>query len=75
MTVAVVPAVVTAEQFVQVNAKLALNQSFAARNNKAHKYLLRALVSCGHCLQACHGRCLPHNLRYYLCTGKARAFQ
>lgn len=75
VTVAVVPAVISAEQFAQAKAKLAQNQSFAARNNKAHTYLLRALVSCGHCLRACQGRCAPSDLRYYLCSGKAPALQ
>ncbi len=73
--VAAVPAVITVEQFAQAKAKLAQNQSFATRNNKAHSYLLRALVSCGHCLRACQGRCAPHNLRYYLCTSKAPSIQ
>jgi len=73
--VANVPAVITAEQFAQAKAKLAENQSFATRNNKAHTYLLRALVSCGHCLRACQGRCASHNLRYYLCSGKVAAIQ
>lgn len=55
-----------------MKVKLARNQSFAARNNKTHHYLLRALVSCGQCRMACQARCVqPHNL-YYICTGKAR---
>jgi site-specific DNA recombinase len=75
IAVAAVPAVITVEQAAQAKTKLAKNQSFAARNNKAHTYLLRALVSCGHCQCACQGRCLPRALRYYLCSGKARALQ
>lgn len=59
ITVAAMPAVITVEQFAQAKAKLAQNQSFAARNNKAHSYLLRALVSCGHCLLACVPGTLP----------------
>jgi len=73
--VAAVPAVITVEQYAQAKAKLAQNRSFATRNNKAHTYLLRALVSCGHCLSACQGRGLPHEKRYYLCSGKVRALQ
>jgi len=72
IAVAPVPAIVTAEGFAQVKVKLAQNQSFAARNNKTHQYLLRALVSCGQCRMACQARCVqPHHL-YYICTGKAR---
>src|SRR3954452_6327401 len=39
--------------FDEVQAKLATNRSFARRNNTAHQYLLRALVSCVHCGLAC----------------------
>jgi site-specific DNA recombinase len=55
--VATVPAVMTAAQFAQAKAKLAENQSFATRNNKAPTSLLRALVSGGHGLRACQGPC------------------
>jgi site-specific DNA recombinase len=48
-----IPALVTPELFEQVQAKLATNQQFARRNNRAHDYLLRALVSCGCCRLAC----------------------
>jgi site-specific DNA recombinase len=65
--VATIPAIVTQEQFDQVQAKLAQNQSFASRNNTAHQYLLRALVSCGRCLLACTAR-----QRYYVCNGKSQ---
>ena len=76
MAVAPVPTVITDEQFAQAKAKLAQNQSFATRNNKAHQYLLRALVSCGQCQLACQARCAqPHALLYYICTGKARTLQ
>ena len=51
-----VPAVVSQEQFDEVQAKLATNRAFARRNNTAHQYLLRALVSCGCCGLACTGR-------------------
>src|SRR5262249_40405924 len=47
--VAPIPALVSPEQFERVQAKLARNQQFARRNNTAHDYLLRALVSCGVC--------------------------
>jgi site-specific DNA recombinase len=71
--VGAVPAVVTREQFDRVQAKLAANASFAARNNKVGTYLLRALVSCGRCGLACMARRLPPRNSYYVCTGKTQA--
>jgi site-specific DNA recombinase len=73
IVVGTVPAVVTHEQFEQVQAKLAQNQSFARRNNTAHQYLLRVLVSCGHCRLACTAR--TENVRngYYVCNGKGQS--
>jgi site-specific DNA recombinase len=68
--VASIPAIVSQEQFDRVQAKLAQNRQFARRNNTAHPYLLRALVSCGLCGLACLGRCLPAGHRYYCCRGK-----
>jgi site-specific DNA recombinase len=74
--VATIPALVTQEQFNLVQAKLAQNKSFAKRNNKAHQYLLRALVSCGMCQLSCFGRTVPKSdHRYYICSGKDRAEQ
>ena len=70
ITVASIPAIVTQEQFDRVQDKLAQNRQFARRNNTAHAYLLRALVSCGVCGLACLGRCLPSGYRYYCCRGK-----
>jgi site-specific DNA recombinase len=68
--VAAIPAIVSQEQFDRVQARLAQNRQFARRNNTAHPYLLRALVSCGVCGLACLGRCLPAGHRYYCCRGK-----
>jgi site-specific DNA recombinase len=45
--------VVTQEQFDRVQDRLAQNQQFARRNNTAHPYLLRALVSCAVCGLGC----------------------
>jgi site-specific DNA recombinase len=42
-----IPPLVTQERFEQVQAKLKTNSQFARRNNRAHTYLLRALVRCG----------------------------
>jgi site-specific DNA recombinase len=69
--VATIPAMVSQEPFAQVQAKLALNQQRAARHNKTHAYLLRALVSCGIC-QACGmARTTNGGLRYAVCRTKA----
>lgn len=69
-----VPAIVSQEQFDLVQSKLSKNQLFARRNNTAHDYLLRALVSCGHCQLACIGRTLANSsYSYYVCSGKVKA--
>jgi len=73
--VARVPAVITPEEFAQVQAKLQRNQKFARRNNKTHDYLLRALVSCGHCLLACSGVHNQAGYTYYICSGKREPVQ
>jgi site-specific DNA recombinase len=75
LNVAPIPALVSQEQFDHVQAKLALNRQFARRHNTAHRYLLRALVSCGHCRLACMGRRAHPGYDYYLCRGKAPAIQ
>ena len=62
-----VPALITDEEFERVQAKLALNKKHAARNNKAHQYLLRALVSCGACQSACISRTTNGGHSYYAC--------
>lgn len=71
--VAKIPALVSEEQFERVQARLAVNRRFAQRNNKAHPYLLRGLVSCGRCGLACLARTTSHGYRYYSCTGKLPA--
>jgi site-specific DNA recombinase len=68
--VATIPAIISQTSYDQVQAKLAHNQQFARRNNTAHDYLLRALVSCGVCNLACTGRGRVQ-YRYYVCRGKA----
>jgi site-specific DNA recombinase len=72
IAVAQIPALVSAEQFALAHAKLAQNQSFASRHNTTHTYLLRALVSCGHCQLACTARSLKPHHAYYVCSGKAK---
>lgn len=69
-----IPAIVTKQQFDLVQVKLARNQAFARRNNTAHKYLLRALVSCGICKLSCLARMVRPN-KYYTCSGKVKAVQ
>jgi site-specific DNA recombinase len=74
--VAQVPAVVSQEQFDLVAQKLSKNRSFARRNNKTNEHLLRALVSCGECMQASiavaktFGKNNDRKHRYYVCSGK-----
>jgi site-specific DNA recombinase len=65
--VAAVPRIVSQARFEQAQAKLALNKKQAARNNKEHPYLLRALVSCGLCQSACLARTTPQGHSYYMC--------
>src|SRR6195952_5054374 len=69
--VAEIPPLVSQEQFDRVQARLASNRRFAQRNNKAHPYLLRNLVSCGLCGLTCLARATVQRHRYYSCTGKA----
>jgi site-specific DNA recombinase len=71
--VATIPALVSEEQFETAQRRLAQNRSFAQRNNTQHRYLLRALVSCGVCQAACTGRHVQGGYRYYVCSGKAKA--
>src|SRR5205807_2179659 len=65
-----VPAIVTSETFEQVQQKLAKNVQGASRNNTCHDYLLRALVSCGHCKLSATGRAVHPGYQYYLCRGR-----
>jgi site-specific DNA recombinase len=58
---------VSQEVFERVQAKLALNKQRASRNNTAHHYLLRALVSCGVWQSACIARTTKHGHSYYRC--------
>ncbi len=65
-----VPALVTEEVFAQVQEKLSQNQRTARRNNTQNQYLLRALVSCGHCRLSARGRTLNGSYHYYVCHGR-----
>jgi site-specific DNA recombinase len=68
-----VPPIVTPEQFAQVQEKLRQNQKWSSRNNTARQYLLRALVSCGHCRLAAFARGGKSSYSYYVCNGRNAA--
>ena len=72
IAVATVPAIITREQFERAQERLAYNQRMAPRNNRVHDYLLRGLVSCGHCRQACAGRHVWRGYDYYVCRTRTR---
>jgi site-specific DNA recombinase len=65
-----VPAIVSQEDFDQVQTKIAHNQQGAPRNNKINQYLLRGLVSCGKCRLSTTARTLPYGHQYYVCRGR-----
>jgi site-specific DNA recombinase len=58
---------VSGEWFELARARLARNRETARRNARGDRYLLRGLVSCGHCRRGCVGRRLPPAYDYYLC--------
>jgi site-specific DNA recombinase len=68
-----VPPIVTPEAFAQVQKKLQQNQKFSSCNNTAWQYLLRALVSCGHCQLAASARGGKSSYAYYVCNGRNKA--
>ena len=70
-----VPAIVSQEAFDVAQARLDQNKQMARRNNDAHDYLLRGLVSCGQCRLACTGRNLHPGYPYYVCRGRTDALR
>ena len=71
-----VPAIVEQAVFEQVQNKLAQNQQGAARNNKRHQYVLRALVSCGKCRLSTAARTMADpQYAYYVCRGRTDALR
>lgn len=56
-----VPALVSREQFELAQVRLNQNKQLARRNNNAHDYLLRGLVSCGQCRRNATGRMVHPN--------------
>jgi site-specific DNA recombinase len=73
IAVAPVPAIVDREQFERAQERLAYNQRMAPRNNRVHDYLLRGLVSCGHCRRACAGRHVWRGYDYYVCQTRTQS--
>lgn len=67
-----VPAIVSVDQFDQVQARLAYNRQMARRHNTQHDYLLRGLISCGQCRLTCTARRVSKYF-YYVCVGKTTA--
>jgi site-specific DNA recombinase len=70
-----VPAIVSQETFDLAQARLDQNKQLARRNNTAHDYLLRGLVSCGACKLSCMGRSLHPGYDYYVCRGRSDALR
>jgi len=70
-----VPAIVSQETFDAAQVQLDRNRQMARRNNTAHAYLLRGLVSCGQCRLACTGRSRAPRYAYYLCRGHTDALR
>ncbi len=70
-----VPAIVSQETFDAAQTQLDRNRQMARRNNTAHAYLLRGLVSCGQCRLACTGRSRAPGYAYYLCRGHTDALR
>jgi site-specific DNA recombinase len=64
-----VPAIVSAQAFARVQAKLDANQQGAARNTR-REYLLRALISCGACRLTCGARQTAPGYRSCQCRGR-----
>jgi site-specific DNA recombinase len=70
-----VPAIVSQDTFEAAQTRLERNTQMARRNNTAHEYLLRGLVSCGQCQLSCTGRTLRPGYHYYLCRGRTDALR
>lgn len=70
-----VPAIISQETFAAAQARLARNTPMARRNNTAHEYVLRGLVSCGQGQLSCMGRTLPTGYHDYICRGRTDALR
>ncbi len=65
-----VPAIMSHTTFDAAQRRLERNVQMARRNNTAHEYLLRGLVSCGQCRLTCAGRTLTPGYHYDVCQGR-----
>ena len=70
-----VPAIVSREVFDVAQTRLNQNKQMARRNNTAHDYLLRSLVSCGCCQLTCTGREVSPGYTYYVCAGRSNTLR
>jgi site-specific DNA recombinase len=68
-----VPAIVNREVFEMVAEKLSHDRKCSPRNNKAHHYLLKTLVSCGACRKGSNARTTWDGRSYYVCRGRSSA--
>lgn len=66
-----VPAIISSELFSAAQQRLATNKQLARRNT-IYPYLLRGMISCGHCQLSCTGRPGHPSAKYhyYACRGK-----
>jgi len=65
------PLLVADDVWQRAQERLAMNQRFAARNNKRHFYLLRSLLVCGICGRTLAGR-TSNGCAYYYCTNRGK---
>jgi site-specific DNA recombinase len=70
-----VPAIISQETFEAAQHRLDRNVQLSRRNNTAHDYLLRGLLSCGQCRLTSIGRSLPPGYHYYVCQGRRDSLQ
>jgi site-specific DNA recombinase len=70
-----VPAIISQEQFDLAQTRLNQNKQLSRRNNTAHDYLLRGLVSCGRCQLTCTGRQVHPDYHYYVCAGRTNTLR
>jgi len=70
-----VPAIISREVFDVAQRRLDQNKQMARRNNTAHDYLLRSLVSCGCCQLTCTGREVSPGYTYYVCAGRSNTLR
>jgi site-specific DNA recombinase len=63
-------ALISPEEFDQVQAQLARNAAQATRNNTRHRYELRGLLRCGACGRRLCGKTWSNGKRVYVCPHK-----